>query len=160
MSKIEIDADVILERLDAIEAKLALFGGTASGSNQSSTGADAAVGAARTKSNKEVDSGTETVFKSVAQDSDVNVQEGWSVFALESARRDREAHDLIVSQERKHKAEIDALTLQSIANNQNQSNLNNTLSIDRSWNLNETDAYSAIAATVTAAVLKELGKQE
>jgi len=136
--------------------------------DQASAGAAAGVAGARTQSNKEVDSGTETVFKSVQQDSDIGIPEAWSANVkrtydvhqsddFEAKMRNRIQFDAIVSEQTKHLANLNQLTLQSLANNQNQSNLNNTLSIDRSWNVNETDAFSVllnktVADAVSAAI--------
>jgi len=65
----------------------------------------------------------------------------------------------MVSEQTKHLANLNQLTLQSLANNQNQSNLNNTLSIDRSWNVNETDAFAVLLnKTVADAVSEALKK--
>jgi len=136
--------------------------------DQASAGAAAGVAGARTQSNKEVDSGTETVFKSVQQDSDIGIPEAWSANVkrtydvhqsddFEAKMRNRIQFDAIVSEQTKHLANLNQLTLQSLANNQNQSNLNNTLSIDRSWNVNETDAFAVllnktVADAVSAAI--------
>jgi len=51
------------------------------------------------------------------------------------------------------------LTVTNLANNQNQSNLNNTLSIDRAWNINETDLAAKSAAIITDAVLAVIAKK-
>ena len=136
--------------------------------DQASAGAAAGVAGARTQSNKEVDSGTETVFKSVQQDSDIGIPEAWSANVkrtydlhqtddFEARMRNRIQFDAIISEQTKHLANLNQLTLQSLANNQNQSNLNNTLSIDRSWNVNETDAFAVllnktVADAVSAAI--------
>jgi hypothetical protein len=160
----EISNEQIWKKLGNIEAKLAIFAGGAAGgssvSGQASSGADAAVGAARTKSNKEVDSGTESVFKTVAQDSDINAPESWQAFLLEGAMRDRERYNSEMAQERKHKSNLDAMNLQSVANNQNQSNINNHIAIDRVWNINEDSAFAVLLNKVVAdAVKAEMSKE-
>lgn len=135
--------------------------GAVSKSVQSSTGADAAVGTARTKSNTEKDADTGAIFRDVQRDSDINVQEAWSANVkrtydmhqsvdFENAARNRQHFDAMVSQQIKHAANLDAMNLQAVANNQNQSNLNNTLGIDRAWNINETDAFAVLLNKVVA----------
>lgn len=146
---------------DLLDLKLAVF----SGSAQGSTGSDAAVGAARTKSNKETDSGTETVFKTVEQVADINAPEAWAANVkrtydlhqtadFDERGRNRQHFDAIVSQQIKHVANLDSMNLQAVANNQNQSNLNNTLGIDRAWNINETDAFAVLLNKVVSDAVK------
>ena len=122
--------------------------------NQNSAGSAAGVAGARTQSNVE----------DLQVGSDINVPEAWSAnvkrtydihqsYDMESMQRNRLHFDAIVSEQTKHLSQVHALNLQSIANNQNQSNLNNTLSIDRSWNVNETDAFATTLAGKIAETL-------
>lgn len=139
-------------------------------SAQASTGAAGSTASARTQSNTEQASTNDTVFKSVQQDSDIGIPEAWSANVkrtydlhqtddFEARMRNRVQFDAIVSEQTKHLANLNQLTLQALANNQNQSNLNNTLSIDRSWNVNETDAFAVLLNKVVAeAVEKAVSK--
>lgn len=140
-------------------------------SAQASTGAGGGTSNARTQSNSEQSSGTETVFKSVSQDSDIGVPEAWSAnvkrtydvhqtYDVETQVRNRNHYDTMVTEQQKHLANLNHMTLQALANNQNQSNLNNTLSIDRAWNINETDLAAKSVAILTDAVLAEIVKRE
>ena len=145
-----------------------------SAADQASSGAAAGVAGARTQSNTEQASGTEALLKSVSQhiDSDINIPEAWSVNAkrtydlhqsldLETTLRNRHHFDTLVTEQQKHLSNLNNLTLQSLANNQNQSNLCNLLGIDRSWNVNETDAFSVLLNKVVSdAVAAEMAKQK
>ena len=52
------------------------------------------------------------------------------------------------------------MSLQSIANNQNQSNIANGMLVDRAWNVNETDGFSVLLSKVVGdAVAEALKKQ-
>ena len=139
--------------------------------NQASSGSVAGVAGARTQSNKEVDSGTETVFKSVQQDSDIGIPEAWSANVkrtydlhqsddFEAKMRNRIQFDSIISEQIKHLANLNQLTITNLANNQNQSNMNNTLGIDRAWNINETDLAAKSVAAITDAVLAKMASKE
>ena len=156
----ELQDAIATARAEAANANAAATTANAA-ADQASAGAAAGVAGARTQSNKEVDSGTETVFKSVQQDSDIGIPEAWSAnvkatydkhqtYDFETQVRNRTHFDAMVSEQTKHLANLNQLTLQSLANNQNQSNLNNTLSIDRSWNINETDAAAVLLQKVIA----------
>ena len=134
--------------------------------NQSSAGAAAGVAGARTQSNVEQASLNDAIMKTVTQniDSDIGVTEAWSANVkrtydlhqsadFEATGRNRVHFDTLITQLFTHLANVNQLTLQSIANNQNQSNMNNTLAIDRSWNINETDLAAKAAAALTDKIL-------
>jgi hypothetical protein len=134
--------------------------------DQASAGALGGVAGARTQSNAEQASVNDTIFKSVQQDSDIGIPEAWSANVkrtydlhqtddFEARMRNRVQFDAIISEQTKHLANLNQLTLQSLANNQNQSNLNNTLSIDRSWNVNETDAFAVLLNKVVGDAVKQ-----
>jgi len=134
--------------------------------DQASAGSAAGVAGARTQSNAEQASVNDTIFKSVQQDSDIGIPEAWSANVkrtydlhqtddFEARMRNRVQFDAIISEQTKHLANLNQLTLQSLANNQNQSNLNNTLSIDRSWNVNETDAFAVLLNKVVGDAVKQ-----
>ena len=154
----------LLEQLQDAIAK------ATSASAQASGGAAAGVTGARTVSNKEIDSGTESVFKTVQQDSDIGVPEAWSAnvkrtydvhqsYDMETQMQNRQHYNTLVTQLQSHLGNLNQLTITNLANNQNQSNLNNTLGIDRSWNLNETDLAAKSVAILTDAVLAEVLKK-
>ena len=126
--------------------------------NQASAGSAGGVAGARTQSNTEASQIATNV------DSDIGINEAWSVnnkrtydvhqsLDVEAMQRNRVHFDALVSQQLKHVANLDHMTMQALANNQNQSNLNNTLSIDRSWNVNETDAFATTLAAKVADTL-------
>jgi len=167
---------IIKDLEDAIAkatVQLASSGGAASGSTQSSTAAGAGVAGARTHSNAEQDNKVVTGLTDVTKniDSDIGIPEAWSAnvkrtydihqsYDMESQTQNRTQYNVLQSQLQTHLANVNQLALQSLANNQNQSNLCNTLSIDRAWNVNETDAFAVllngmVADAVKAAVAKE-----
>ena len=165
----ELQDAIATARAEAANANAAATTANAA-ADQASAGAAAGVAGARTQSNKEVDSGTETVFKSVQQDSDIGIPEAWSAnvkrtydvhqtYDVESQTQNRNHYNTLVTQLQTHLANVNQMSIQALANNQNQSNLNNTLSIDRSWNVNETDAFAVLLnKTVADAVSEALKK--
>lgn len=178
MSKIEItDVDLIEQIQSAIaKAEAAAASANAAAANassaQSSTGAAGGTTNARTQANTESDTGYKAdvsqTYKNI--DSDVNIVEAWSVNAkrtydfhqtydMESQTQNRTHFNTLITQLQTHLANVNQLTLQSLANNQNQSNLCNTLSIDRSWNINETDLAAKAAAILTDKVLAAATKE-
>jgi len=131
------------------------------------------VAGARTQSNVEQASMNDAILKSVSQniDSDIGVTEAWSAnvkrtydihqtFDTEVMVRNRTHFDTMITQLQTHIANLNQMTIQSLANNQNQSNLNNTLSIDRSWNINETDLAAKSAAIITDKVLAAMAAKD
>lgn len=148
--------------------------------NQASSGAVAGVAGARTQSNVEAQSAVADAVKNTLDviqnqvDSDVDTTEAWKAnikrtydvhqtMDVESANRNRVHFDSMITQMQTHLANLNQLTLQSLANNQNQSNLANTqaintqaLSIDREWNINETDLSAKSAAVLTDAILSKV----
>jgi len=140
-------------------------------SAQSSTGAAGGTASARTQSNKESDSENASVFKSVQQDSDIGIPEAWSAnvkrtydvhqtYDLEGQTQNRNHYNTLVTQLQTHLANVNQLSLQSIANNQNQSNVANGMLVDRAWNVNETDGFAVLLNKVVAdAVAEALKKQ-
>lgn len=118
--------------------------------NQNSAGSGAAVADSRTRSN----------IEDIQVGSDINVPEGWSSHALEATQKNRVHFDNMVSQQLTHVANLNHLTLQALSNNQNQSNLGNLLALDRSWNVNETDAYATILAAKIAESLMKGAKKD
>ena len=140
-------------------------------SAQSSTGAAGGTASARTQSNKESDSENASVFKSVQQDSDIGIPEAWSAnvkrtydvhqtYDLEGQTQNRNHYNTLVTQLQTHLANVNQLSLQSIANNQNQSNVANGMLVDRAWNVNETDGFSVLLSKVVGdAVAEALKKQ-
>jgi hypothetical protein len=148
----------------------------AAAANQASSGAAAGVAGARTQSNVEQAAVTDAMLKSISQqtESDINVPEAWQANVkrtydvhqsvdIESMQRNRVHFDAMITQQATHLANLNQLTLQSLANNQNQSNLANTqainsqaLSIDRQWNINETDLSAKSAAVLTDAILSRV----
>ena len=137
---------------------------------QATGGASAGIAGARTQSNKEIDSGTESVFKTIQQDSDIGVPEAWSAnvkrtydlyqtYDVETQVQNRHHYNTLVTQLQTHLGNLNQLTITNLANNQNQSNLNNTLGIDRGWNINETDLAAKSVALLTDAVLAEVVKK-
>ena len=171
-----MDNEKLLKELtDAIaKAETAAASANAAAANassaQSSTGAAGGTASARTQSNKESDSENASVFKSVQQDSDIGIPEAWSAnvkrtydvhqtYDLEGQTQNRNHYNTLVTQLQTHLANVNQMSIQALANNQNQSNLNNTLSIDRSWNVNETDAFAVLLnKTVADAVSEALKK--
>ena len=167
------EIELLQELTDAIakaEAAAANASAAATTANaaadQASAGSAAGVAGARTQSNAEQASVNDTIFKSVQQDSDIGIPEAWSANVkrtydlhqtddFEARMRNRVQFDAIISEQTKHLANLNQLTLQSLANNQNQSNLNNTLSIDRSWNVNETDAFAVLLNKVVGDAVKQ-----
>jgi len=138
----------------------------AASANQASAGSAAGVAGARTQSNVEQADVSKSALNVIADqvESDIDTPEAWKANVkrtydvhqsadMESFSRNRVHFDGMVTQLQTHLANINQLTLQSLANNQNQSNLNNTLSIDRSWNINETDLSAKSAAVLTDAIL-------
>ena len=170
---VTLDAALVQQLQDAIAKATAAATNASTAATSANAAADQAssaalggVAGARTQSNKEVDSGTEAIFKSVQQDSDIGIPEAWSANVkrtydlhqsddFEAKMRNRIQFDSIIAEQTKHLANLNQLTLQSLANNQNQSNLNNTLSIDRSWNVNETDAFAVLLNKVVSEAVKK-----
>jgi len=145
----------------------------AAAANQASAGSLGGVAGARTQSNVEQASMNDAILKSVSQniDSDIGVTEAWSAnvkrtydihqtFDTEVMVRNRTHFDTMITQLQTHIANLNQMTIQSLANNQNQSNLNNTLSIDRSWNINETDLAAKSAAIITDKVLAAMAAKD
>ena len=176
MSKLEItDVDLLEQIQSAIaRAEAAAASANAAAANassaQSSTGAAGGTSNARTQSNTEQASNTEAIFKSVQQDSDIGVPEAWSAnvkrtydvhqtYDMETQTQNRTHYNTLITQLQTHLANVNQLSLQSLANNQNQSNLNNTLSIDRAWNVNETDAYAVLLNKVVADATKAIAEK-
>lgn len=139
--------------------------------NQASAGAASGVAGARTQSNAEQASFNDAMSKVIQQqvESDIDTPEAWKAnvkrtydvhqsMDSESFSRNRVHFDNMIVQLQTHLANVNQLTLQSLANNQNQSNLNNTLSIDRAWNINETDLSAKSAAVLTDAILSGAAK--
>lgn len=170
MSKIEITNEQLFEQLTkaVADAQAAAASANAAAANtssaQSSTGAAGSAVNARTQSNTEQASTNDTVFKSVNQDSDIGIPEAWSAnvkrtydvhqtYDMETQARNRTHFDTMITQMQTHVANLNQMSIQALANNQNQSNLNNTLSIDRAWNINETDLAAKAAAILTDKVL-------
>ena len=166
MSNIEITNQELFSKLQDAVARAE----AAASSAQASSGAAGSAVNARTQSNTEQASTNDTVFKSVSQDSDVGIPEAWSAnvkrtydvhqtYDLESQVRNRTHFDTMVTQMQTHVANLNQMSIQALANNQNQSNLANTLSIDRAWNVNETDAFAVLLNKVVSEAVKEaLGK--
>jgi len=147
--------------------------------NQSSAGAAGGVAGARTQSNAEQASLNDAILKTVTQnvDSDIGVTEAWSSnvkrtydihqsYDHEVMVRNRTHFDNLVSEQLTHLADVHQLALQSLANNQNQSNTANNQMItlahvatDRIWNINETDLAAKSAAIITDMVLAEMAKR-
>lgn len=138
-------------------------------SSQAGSGAGAAN--ARTQSNKEADSAIAVDYKDQQVDSDIGIEEAWSAnvkrtydvhqtYDLESQVQNRTHFNTMVTEQQKYLSQLNQMSLQAIANNQNQSNLNNLLGIDRAWNINETDLAAKSVAVLTDAVLAEIGKRQ
>ena len=177
VTTVTLDAALVESLKDAIaKATVAATNASAAATSanaaadQASSAALGGVAGARTQSNKEVDSGTEAIFKSVQQDSDIGIPEAWSAnvkrtydvhqtYDVESQVQNRQHYNTLVTQLQTHLANLNQLTVTNLANNQNQSNLNNTLSIDRAWNINETDLAAKSAAIITDAVLAVIAKK-
>jgi ribosomal protein L14E/L6E/L27E len=175
MSKIEFTTEILDQVNAAIaEAKAAAASANSAAANansaQASTGAAGATVNARTQSNAEQASNTEAIFKTVQQDSDIGVPEAWSAnvkrtydvhqtYDLESQAQMRTHFNTMITQQQNHLSALNQMSLQAIANNQNQSNLNNLLGIDRAWNINETDLAAKSVAVITDAVLSEIAKR-
>lgn len=138
--------------------------------DQASAGASSGVAGARTQSNKESDSETGSVFKTVQQDSDIGIPEAWSAnvkrtydihqsYDMETQVRNRTHFDTMLVEQQKHLAAVNAMVLQSIANNQNQSNVANGLLVDRAWNVNETDGFAVLLQKVVGEAVREAIKK-
>ncbi len=138
-----------------------------SDSSASNSSAGSGAANARTQSNTEQASGTESVFKNVSQktDSDINLEEAWGAnvkrtydvhqtYDFETQAQMRTHFNTMITQQQNHLAALNQMSLQAIANNQNQSNLNNLLGIDRAWNVNETDAFSVLLNKVVSEAVK------
>lgn len=158
---VQLNAALVDARAAAANANAAAATANAA-ANQASAGSAAGVAGARTQSNVEQAAVTDAILKTISQqtESDINVPEAWQANVkrtydlhqssdFESANRNRVHFDQMIVQLQTHLADVNHLTLQALANNQNQSNLNNTLSIDRSWNINETDLAAKAAAIAT-----------
>ena len=180
MSKnvIDMSSEELIQYFDnAIAKAIASVASANAGAVTAQAGAGqagAGVGAsnARTQSNSETDTdktvSTGQTFENV--DSDINVIEAWQAnvkrtydvhqtYDMETMGRNRLHFDELIAQKHKHLANLDHMTLQALANNQNQSNLNNTLGIDRAWNVNETDAFAVLLnKVVSEAVSKAMEK--
>jgi len=178
-TQITLNADLVQSLQDAIAKATAAATNASTAATSANAAADQAssaalggVAGARTQSNKEVDSAARTDLTDITKniDSDIGIPEAWSANVkrtydlhqsddFEAKMRNRIQFDSIISEQTKHLANLNQLTLQSLANNQNQSNLNNTLSIDRSWNVNETDAFAVLLnKVVSEAVEKAVAK--
>lgn len=169
------DAELLAQLTAAIaEARAAAANANVAAANaaQATAGASAGVAGARTQSNVEaaLDRAMSTVqqLQQTQVESDIDTPEAWKAnvkrtydvhqsYDMESMQRNRLHFDSLFSEQTKHLAALNQLTIQAISNNQNQSNLNNTLSIDRSWNVNETDAYATILAAKIAERLNQNG---
>lgn len=154
--------------------------------DQASSGAAAGVAGARTQSNveqalaKAIDTAASLQQAQVESDIDTpeslkagvvanrsawdaNNKRTYDVHQTEDSEtrgRNRTHFDALISQQLTHIANLNSLTLQAIANNQNQSNLVNTgainhqaLAVDRQWNINETDLSAKSAAVLTDMIL-------
>ena len=130
--------------------------------DQATAGASSSVAGARTQSNTETDTGA--IDRQV--DSDIGVEEAWAAnvkrtydvhqtYDLETKGRNRLHFDNAIVEMQKHLANVNHLSLQALTNNQNASQL----SIDRMWNINETDLAAKSAAALTDAILAELVKR-
>ena len=141
--------------------------------DQASSGSAAGVAGARTQSNKEVDSAARTDLTDITKniDSDIGVNEAWSAnvkrtydvhqtYDVEGQTQNRNHYNTLVTQLQTHLANLNQLTITNLANNQNQSNMNNTLGIDRAWNINETDLAAKSVAAITDAVLAKMASKE
>ena len=135
--------------------------------NQASAGSSSGVAGARTQSNMEaaVDRAMSTVqqLQQAQVESDIDTPEAWKAnvkrtydvhqtYDMEVMVRNRTHFDALITQLQTHLANVNQMAIQALANNQNQSNLNNTLSIDRAWNINETDLAAKAAAIATDAL--------
>ncbi len=127
--------------------------------NQASSGAAAGVAGARTQSNVEASQ------LSTNTDSDIGITEAWSAnvkrtydvhqtYDMETKERNRLHFDTIMSEQTKHLAQLNAISLQAITNNQNASKL----AIYRQGNVDETDAFATILASKVAETLFEKAK--
>ena len=132
-------------------------------SAQASGGAGTA--GARTQSNKEADSGTEVSTKDIQTDSDIGIEEAWSAnvkrtydvhqsYDNETLVQNRTHFNTMITQQQNHLAALNQMSLQAVANNQNQSNLNNLIGIDRTWNVNETDGFAVLLSKVVGDAVK------
>ena len=150
-------------------AETAAAGANAAAANSAQASAGAGTAGARTQSNKETDAGKTADVGQIYEniDSDIGIPEAWSAnvkrtydvhqsYDHETDVQNRHHFNVLVNQLQTHLANVNQLALQSLANNQNQSNLNNTISIDRCWNVNETDAYSVLLNKVVADATKAL----
>jgi hypothetical protein len=165
------DSNLIVQIQDAIAAATAAAtSANAAAANASSAQAStAAAGSAvnaRTQANTEQADKVATNLTDVTKniDSDIGIPEAWSAnvkrtydvhqtYDQETQVQNRQHFNTLTNQLQTHLANLNQMTIQSLANNQNQSNLNNTLSIDRSWNINETDLAAKSAAAFTDAIL-------
>lgn len=135
--------------------------------NQATAGASGGVAGARTQSNVEaaLDRAMSTVqqLQQTQVESDIDTPEAWKAnvkrtydvhqtYDLEGMSRNRLHFDNAITELQKHVANVNHLTLQALTNNQNASQL----SIDRMWNINETDLAAKSAAVLTDAILAEL----
>ena len=145
---------------------------------QASAGAQAGVAGARTQSNIEsaVDRAMSTISQQV--ESDIDSPEAWKANLKrtydihqtderESFSRNRLHFDNMLTQLQTHVANLNQMTIQSLANNQNQSNLGNLqaiahrdLATDREWNINETDLSAKSAAVLSDAILAGVAKNK
>ena len=177
---VTLDAALVSSLQDAIaKATVAATNASAAAASanaaadQASGGSAAGVAGARTQSNTETGSGMKTDFTDVTKniDSDIGIPEAWSAnvkrtydvhqtYDVESQVQNRQHYNTLVTQLQTHLANLNQLTVTNLANNQNQSNLCNTLSIDRAWNINETDLAAKSAAIITDAVLSVIAKKE
>lgn len=162
--------------LDALASAGAVGAASATSSqSEATTGA----GARRTVSNDEqadnVDSALSLLQKQV--DSDIDTPEAWKANVkrtydihqsedLENARRNRVHFDNLVSTQLTHLANVNQLTVQALANNQNNANVANAqsiahrdIAIDRQWNVNATDLAEKSAAALTDLVLAKVAQK-
>src|SRR5262245_60030084 len=155
------------------EAKVAAVAANAAAATANLASAGAGATTARTQSN--IESAIDRAMSQVTSlqqaqvESDIDTPEAWKANVkrtydvhqshdMEVMQRNRVHFDTLVTQLQTHLANVNQLTLAALANNQNQSNLCNTLAIDRSWNINETDLSAKSAAALTDRILAEAAK--
>ena len=138
--------------------------GAASGSAQATTGAQGTTGGASTEAGQS----SQTTQSGAAHKNDVSVPELTESLNLHALKDAVLVNKALVGQSQSNAKLYDvtatALGLATLTAThhmglvQQASQDHRDLAHDRQWNINETDMYAAIAGTVTAAVLAELGK--
>ncbi len=166
MTNAKIVINPIEEAMTAAIMKVigAVADGAASGSVQASSGAQGTVGGAAVEAGQS----SQTTVTGASHKNDVSVPEAIESMNLHALKDLNLVNKALVGQAQSNAKLYDvtatALGLATLTAThhmglvQQASQDHRDLAHDRQWNVNETDLYATIAATVTAAVLASMGK--